>query len=98
VSKCDFLAFRKKDVDFQIWIAQGSKPYPCRYTITSRTVPGDPQYTIQIRDWKTGNEVAKADFTFQNAGNASKVELKDACEKFSDLPSNLTIGTIGAAK
>jgi Predicted periplasmic protein (DUF2092) len=26
--ECDYLAFRKKEVDFQVWIAQGSKPYP----------------------------------------------------------------------
>jgi hypothetical protein len=96
--ECDYMAFRKKDVDFQIWVAQGNKPYPCRYSITSRTVPGSPQYTIHIRDWKTGGEVASADFTFKNASNANKVEVKDVREKFSDLPSNFTIGTIGAAK
>jgi hypothetical protein len=96
--ECDYLAFRKKDVDFQIWIAQGSKPYPCRFSIASRTVSGSPQYSIQIRDWKTGGEVAQADFAFKNASNASKVEVKDVREKFSDLPSNFTIGTIGAAK
>lgn len=27
--ECDHLAFRTKDVDWQIWIAQGSRPYPC---------------------------------------------------------------------
>ena len=96
--ECDYLAFRKKEVDFQIWIAQGSKPYPCRFSITSRTVPGSPQYSIQLRDWKTGGEVAVADFTFKNASNAAKVEIKDVRDKFSDLPANFTVGTIGAAK
>ena len=48
-------AFRKKEVDFQIWIAQGDKPYPCRFSITSRMVPGSPQYSIQLRDWETGS-------------------------------------------
>jgi hypothetical protein len=72
--ECDYMAFRKKDVDFQIWVAQGNKPYPCRFTITSRTVPGGPQYSIQIRNWKTGGEVASADFTFTNASNANKIE------------------------
>ena len=33
--ECDHLAFRNKDVDWQIWIAQGDRPYPCRYVITS---------------------------------------------------------------
>ena len=40
----------------------------------------------------------RADFTFKNASNANQVEVKDVREKFSDLPSNFTIGTIGAAK
>jgi hypothetical protein len=42
--------------------------------------------------------VASADFTFKNASNANKIEVRDVREKFSDLPSNFTIGTIGAAK
>jgi hypothetical protein len=57
--ECDYLAFRKKEVDFQIWIAQGDKPYPCRFSITSRMVPGSPQYSIQLRDWKTSSDAAR---------------------------------------
>ena len=75
--ECDYLAFRTKDVDWQIWIAQGKRPYPYRYVITSKHLSSMPQYTIQIRDWKTGGEVAAADFGFKNPTNADKVELKD---------------------
>ena len=90
--ECDHLAIRKKEVDFQIWMAQGSKPYPCRFSIASRAVAGGPQYSIQLRDWKTGGEVAKADFTFKNTSNASKVEIVEVREKFSDLPPNFKFG------
>jgi hypothetical protein len=89
--ECDYLAFRKKEVDFQIWIAQGSKPYPCRFSITSH-LPGSPQYSIQLRDWKTGSDAEKADFTFKNTSNAAKVEIAEVREKFSDLPANFTMG------
>jgi hypothetical protein len=89
--ECDYLAFRKQEVDFQIWIAQGDKPYPCRFSITSRTVPGSPQYSIQIRDWNTGSAVAATDFTFQNASKANKLDVKEIRERFSDLPENFTI-------
>ena len=75
--ECDYLAFRTKDVDWQIWIAQGKRPYPCRYVITSKHLSSMPQYTIQLRDWKTGGEVAAADFGFKNPTKADKVELKD---------------------
>jgi len=75
--ECDFLAFRTNEVDWQIWIAQGKRPYPCRYVITSKRISGGPQYTIQTRDWKTGGEVAATDFGFKNPTKAKKVELKD---------------------
>jgi hypothetical protein len=56
--ECDHLAFRTADVDWQIWIAQGARRYPCRYVITSPHIPGTPAYTIDVRSWKTGADVA----------------------------------------
>lgn len=75
--ECDYLAFRTNEVDWQIWIAQGKRPYPCRYVITSKRISGSPQYIIQTRDWKTGGEVAATDFHFKNPTKAQKVDLKD---------------------
>ena len=94
--ECDFLAFRKKDVDFQIWIAQGARPYPCRYMITSRVVAGGPQYSIQVKDWKAGNEVASGDFSFKNATNAKQADLQDLRDRISDLPYHFV--PVGGAK
>ncbi|MEA3275751.1 MAG: DUF2092 domain-containing protein, partial [Pseudomonadota bacterium] len=89
--ECDFLAFRKKEVDYQIWIAQGEHPYPCRFVITSKLLTSGPQYTIQTRNWKTGDEVAAADFSFKNPTNAKKVDLKDL-EGTDELPGHFVIG------
>jgi len=89
--ECDYLAFRKKEIDFQIWIAQGKRPYPCRYVITSKDIPLSPQYSIQIRDWKTGADVAKDDFAFENATNAKKVDVKDL-KGMSPLPDHFKKG------
>ena len=89
--ECDYLAFRAEDVDWQIWIAQGDRPYPCRYTITTKDLPGSPQYTIQIRDWKTGDEVAATDFSFKNTTEAKKVDLKNL-QGTGDLPEHFKIG------
>ena len=89
--ECDFLAFRKKEVDYQIWIAQGERPYPCRYVITSKFIDGGPQYTIQFREWKTGDEVSATDFSFKNPTNAKKVELKNL-EGAGELPGHFAIG------
>jgi hypothetical protein len=89
--ECDHLAFRTKDVDWQIWIAHGERPYPCRYVITSKRVAHAPQYSIQITDWKAGDEVASADFAFKDSANAKKVEFKDIPEA-GDLPEHFKMG------
>jgi hypothetical protein len=90
--ECDSLAFRKNDVDWQIWIAQGDRPYPCQFVITSKLESTDPQYTIQFGDWKFGNDVAADDFAFKNASNAKQVALKDVQDKLGDLPENFKLG------
>lgn len=88
---CDHLAFRTDDVDWQIWIAQGEQPYPCRYVITSKLTLGEPQYTIQLRDWQTGKEAAAGTYSFENQTNAEKVDLKDF-KGAEDFPDHFTKG------
>ena len=90
--ECDSLAFRKNDVDWQIWIAQGDRPYPCQFVITSKLESADPQYTIQFANWKFGNEVAADDFSFKNSSNAKQVALTDVQDKLGDLPENFKLG------
>ena len=90
-TECDHLAFRKKDVDWQIWIAQGPNPYPCLYVITTKEVDLAPQYSVQVRDWKTGSQLSTDDFGFKNASNAEKVEAKDLVDT-DDLPKEYAIG------
>ena len=89
--ECDYLAFRTNEVDWQIWIAQGKRPYACRYVINSKLISGRPQYTIQIRNLKTGGEVAATDFSFKNPTKADKVELKDL-KGAADLPDHFRKG------
>ena len=93
-TECDHLAFRAKDTDWQIWIAQGKNPYPCRYVITSKGVDQAPQFAITIRDWKAGAEVPATDFTFTAPAGAKKLDAKDlqALKEASDLPENYRLG------
>ncbi len=87
--ECDHLAFRTEEVDWQIWIAQGDKPYPCRYVITTKRVAGSPQYSVQIRDWKTGDAVASETFVFDNETKAEKIALEDLP---GEMPNHFAIG------
>jgi hypothetical protein len=89
--ECDSLAFRKDDVDFQIWITQGSQPHPCKFVITSSTVEGAPEYSVQIRNWKSGDAVAPADFAFKNEANAEKIDLKEIKGSLADLPDTFVV-------
>jgi hypothetical protein len=89
--ECDYLAFRKEEVDWQIWIAQGDRPYPCRLVITSKLIAHSPQYSIQLRDWKTGNEAAPDDFRFRNPSTARKVDVEDL-RGMSELPDHFKRG------
>ena len=86
--ECDHLAFRTDDVDWQIWIAQGEQPYPCRYVITSTQVPGSPQYTIDVRSWKTGADAGADSFEAVIPAGAKKLEPA-AVADFDELPNNL---------
>jgi hypothetical protein len=83
--ECDHFAFRTKEVDWEIWIAHGDRPYPCRYVITSKKVTGWPQYTMDVWAWKTGTEVAADDFSFTAPAGAKKLERDELPDK-DDLP------------
>ncbi|MGB3021323.1 MAG: DUF2092 domain-containing protein [Methyloceanibacter sp.] len=92
--ECDHFAFRAKEVDWQIWIAQGDRPYPCRYSIASKLIDGDPQYSVQVRDWKTGDEVAADGFSFEAPAGAKQVDIAELkkMKDMGELPSNFIIG------
>lgn len=73
--ECDHLAFRTAEVDWQIWIAQGEVPHPCRFVITTRTVTGWPEYTLEFSAW--GNGAAQSAFAFEAPAGSQKVAVKD---------------------
>jgi hypothetical protein len=89
--ECDWLAFRTDEVDWQIWIAQGDRPYPYRYVITTREVAHSPQYTVDFRNWRFGNDAA-ADFAFKAPAGATRIKPEELDEYISDLPGHFTTG------
>lgn len=88
--ECDHLAFRTNEgVDWQIWIAQGERPYPCRYVVTSTKVAGLPQYTIDVRSWKAGDQVAADDFGFKAPPDAKQVKPEELHD-MDELPGTFS--------
>ncbi|MBY8977656.1 DUF2092 domain-containing protein [Rhodobacteraceae bacterium NNCM2] len=90
--ECDSLAFRSEHVDWQIWIAHGDEPYPCRYSIISRDIKGSPQYTVQVRNFKAGGGAEGASFAFDNDTDAAEIVPADLEKRFSELPGNFKMG------
>jgi hypothetical protein len=84
--ECEYLTFRKNDVDWQIWIETGSKPIPKRYVVTSKHVVQAPEYTLEVRNFRTGEDVKLASFAIDIPGDAKKVDLSELGQ-IDELPA-----------
>jgi hypothetical protein len=83
--ECEHLAFRQKDVDWQLWIEKGPTPIPRKLVITSTAVVAAPEYTLVIKDWKTDPPVDEAGFSFTPPDGAQKVG-PESLPDFDELP------------
>ena len=93
-TECDHLAFRAKELDWQIWIAQGKTPYPCRYVITTTQVDQAPQFTFQVREWKAGDGSVAGDFSFKAPAGAKALDMAALKELkgLNEMPGNFSTG------
>jgi len=73
--RCHHLAYRATEVDWQLWVRDGSQPAPCRYLITSKTVAGAPQFAVQVLKWDTSPDVSAARFRFIAPKGAKAIEF-----------------------
>jgi hypothetical protein len=74
-AQCAHLAFQGKDVDFQIWIEEGPRPLPRRYTIVSKRDPGEPQFSIMMSNWQVNVPLPDSVFAFQAPPGSKRVEF-----------------------
>jgi len=70
----DQYAFREADVDWQVWIRQGSEPLPLKVVIVDRSDPANPAYTARL-NWKVSPSLTPTDFTFQPDKDAKQIRL-----------------------
>jgi hypothetical protein len=61
---CDHLAFSRPDVDFQVWVADGGQPLPCKYVVTDTSTPALISISTVMSDWNVEPVVTDASFTF----------------------------------
>ena len=78
------LAFRGADVDWQLWVMAGDKPLPLRYVITTKSISGAPQYTLELRNWKITPQIDPARFVFTPPQGAKQLD-----------PASVTVNALG---
>ncbi len=72
--ECHHLAFRKAQVDWQLWVKTGDEPLPMKYIITTKWVTGAPQHSIRFRNWNTKPQIDAKQFSFSAPEGAIRLE------------------------
>lgn len=82
-TRCHHLAFVDKEIDWQIWVEDGTQFVPRKVVITYLSQPGSPQFQAVFSHWKFHQRLADALFVPALPGDAMKVDF---------VPSPLTGG------
>jgi hypothetical protein len=68
------LAFEGEEVDWQIWIQVGNQPLPMRFVVTTKTMKGQPEFTVQLSHWEPMAKITEATFQFPAVAGAKQVK------------------------
>jgi hypothetical protein len=72
---CHHLAYRGNETDWQIWVEDGARPLPRRFTITSKKVKGTPDYTVELTKWDLNPKITPDLFVFTPPPKAERIEF-----------------------
>jgi hypothetical protein len=73
--KCDHLAFRGPEVDWQVWIGDGDQPLPRKYVVTTRDLAGGPEFTAVMTNWNVSPKLADSSFSFTPPADAKPIDF-----------------------
>ncbi len=79
---CHHLAFRQKDIDWQIWVEGGPTPLPRKFLITDKKSQG-LQFTAVLTKWNTSPQFEEGLFTFVAPEKAEKIDILPAATSAS---------------
>ena len=68
------LAFQGDEVDWQVWIKDGSEPLPVWFSITTKTMPSEPEFSVRFSHWDTKAAIPLATFQFQAPAGATRAQ------------------------
>jgi hypothetical protein len=72
---CDHLLFSRPEVDFQLWIADGDKPWPLKYVVTETGTPERLSITTLLSNWDTAPAVDDSLFHFVPPAGTQAIEF-----------------------
>ncbi|WP_431281900.1 DUF2092 domain-containing protein [Humitalea sp. 24SJ18S-53] len=72
---CDHYALRNTAADWEIWIATGPRPVPCRVSVVARGVPDAPRLILEFEAWNLQPRLGARDFAFTPPRGAVRVPL-----------------------
>jgi hypothetical protein len=81
---CDHLLFSRPGVDFQIWIAAGEKPWPCKYVVTEMDTPTKLSITTFLSNWNSATAVPDSKFSFVAPKDARVIPMPNESAGGSD--------------
>jgi hypothetical protein len=73
--RCDHLAFRAPQVDWQIWIQEGAQPLPRKIVITTLDLPNAPQFSVTVTKWNLKPTFDAKTFTFEPEAGVKKIDF-----------------------
>ena len=88
------LAGRSDTVDYQFWIAAGSRPLHLRVVLTYKTAEGNPQFRAQFAKWNLTPNISNNEFSFKAPEGTRKIAFlaEMADRQARDEGSTTTIG------
>ncbi len=89
---CNQLAFRRGDIDWQIWIEDSETPLPKRVVIIDKAVWGAPRFMATLSDWDSNPTIDPSAFVFTPPEGAQKVPF------IPDKPAQAATPGKGATK
>jgi hypothetical protein len=72
---CEHLAFRQKDVDWQVWLAKGPQPFPLKFVVTTTTQKAQPEYIAVLR-WDLSTNAPDATYQFVPPKGAHQIQFE----------------------
>jgi hypothetical protein len=73
--RCDHLLFSRPGADFQVWIAEGPRPWPHKYVVTDTSTPALLSIATVLSDWKVLPAVDDAMFRFVPPKGAQQIRF-----------------------